>query len=307
MAVSKSYGQKKSKTHSSFIPNMPQILLTSQKSYSTRNLVFHGFFVGLSVLCNIIHHQHHSLSSENTRSNGGKSLQLTSFVPWAWFKQKYCILHNQWFQQYHQLLKRSKSGPKKQELSSKDKSKATSSNELDELQLLKKEIKLLKKQKQLLLSKSTLSASPASSDHSDYDPWGGPCAQDSYDYWVEFLLLVAIPKKKGGDLQITKNKNQEKSPQRSRPLAKVRAFISLHSFCFAGFHSIPWSSMQTFKSIIIQILRVAHVPCKTPHAYSNRSHDPFKSPIMPNVKEIRPINSISTSREETIQYSMLNK
>ena len=71
---------------------------------------------------------------------------------------------------------------KKQERSSKDKGKATSSNELDELQLLKKEIKLLKKQKQLLLSKATSSASPTSSDHSDYDPWGGPCAQDPYDY-----------------------------------------------------------------------------------------------------------------------------
>ena len=34
---------------------------------------------------------------------------------------------------------------KKQERSSKDKGKATSSNDLDELQLLKKEIKLLKK------------------------------------------------------------------------------------------------------------------------------------------------------------------
>ena len=71
---------------------------------------------------------------------------------------------------------------KKQEQSSKDKGKATSSNELEELQLLKKEIKLLKKQKQLLFSKATLSNSPASSDCSDYDPWGGPCAQDPYDY-----------------------------------------------------------------------------------------------------------------------------
>jgi len=71
---------------------------------------------------------------------------------------------------------------KMQERSAKDKGKATSSNELDELQLLKKEIKLLKKQKQLLSSKATSSASSASSEHSDYDPWGGPCAQDPYDY-----------------------------------------------------------------------------------------------------------------------------
>jgi len=81
MVVSKSYGQKKLKPHSSFILNMPQIHQTSPKSYSTRNSVFHGFFVGPSVLCNIIHLQHLSLSSENSRLNGGKSLQLTSFVP----------------------------------------------------------------------------------------------------------------------------------------------------------------------------------------------------------------------------------
>ena len=48
----------------------------------------------------------------------------------------------------------------------------------------------------LMNSKATPSASPASSDHSDYDPWGGPCAQDPYDYWVKFLLLVVIQKKK---------------------------------------------------------------------------------------------------------------
>ena len=71
---------------------------------------------------------------------------------------------------------------KKQERFSKDKGKATTSNELDELQLFKKEIKLLKKQKQLLLiSKAASSDSSASSVHSDYNPWGGPCAQDPYD------------------------------------------------------------------------------------------------------------------------------
>ena len=57
--------------------------------------------------------------------------------------------------------------------------------------------------------------------------WDGPCTQDPYDYWVDFLLLVVIQKK-----------NQEKSPQRSRPLAKVRAIISLRSFYFAGFNQI---------------------------------------------------------------------
>ena len=58
-----------------------------------------------------------------------------------------------------------------------------------------------------------------------------PCAQDPYDYWVEFLLLVVIQKR----ITNYKNKNQEKSPQRSRLLAKVRAIITLLSFCFAGF------------------------------------------------------------------------
>jgi len=72
---------------------------------------------------------------------------------------------------------------KKQERSSKDTGKATSSNELDELQLLKKQIKLLKKQKQLLLiSKSMSSDSSSSSVDSNYDPWGGPRAKDPYDY-----------------------------------------------------------------------------------------------------------------------------
>ena len=52
---------------------------------------------------------------------------------------------------------------KKQERSSKDKGKATSSNELDELQLLKKEIKLLKKQKQLLLISEAASLDSSSS------------------------------------------------------------------------------------------------------------------------------------------------
>ena len=91
MVVCKSYGQKKSKTHSSFIPPTLQILQTSQKSYSTRNLVFHGYFVGLLVLRNIIDHKHHSLSLENTRSNGGKSLQLISSVPQTLFKRNYYI------------------------------------------------------------------------------------------------------------------------------------------------------------------------------------------------------------------------
>jgi len=56
----------------------------------------------------------------------------------------------------------------------------------------------------------------------------------SRSLWV--LSRVSTPnhysKKKG----ITKIKNQEKSLQRSRPLAKVRAIISLRSFSFAGFH-----------------------------------------------------------------------
>jgi len=101
-----------------------------------------------------------------------------------------------------------------------------------------------------------------------------------------------------------KNKNQEKSPQKSRPLAKVRAIIPLHSFCFAGFHSIPWSSMQTFKFIIIQVLHVANVPCKTPHSYSNRPHDPFstlhnsKSPYTTKVKETRTITSLLTLHDK---------
>jgi len=81
IAVFKTYGQRKSKNHSNFIPNLPQIPQISPKSYSTRNLVFHGFFVGLSVLCNFIHHKYHSLSLENTKSNGGKNLQLRSFAP----------------------------------------------------------------------------------------------------------------------------------------------------------------------------------------------------------------------------------
>ena len=45
---------------------------------------------------------------------------------------------------------------KKQERSLKDKGKATSSNELDELQLLKKEIKLLKKTKTIVIIQSYL-------------------------------------------------------------------------------------------------------------------------------------------------------
>jgi len=45
MLVFKTYGQMKSKNHCNFIQNSPQILQISQKSYSTRNLVFHGFFL----------------------------------------------------------------------------------------------------------------------------------------------------------------------------------------------------------------------------------------------------------------------
>ena len=64
--------------------------------------------------------------------------------------------------------------------------------------------------------------------------------------------------------------------------------------------------MQTFKSIIIQVLHMANVPCNTTYDYSNRSHNPFNAlHMMPKEKETRPINSISTLHVETIQYSML--
>jgi len=109
--------------------------------------------------------------------------------------------------------------------------------------------------------------------------------------------------------RITKNKIQEKSPQRSRPLAKVRAIISLHGFYFAGFHQISpplnlktpggdindhsckrayqWSFMQALNSIMIQAIHVAKVACKNQHDHSSHPHCQVQ-------KNQRAINSMST-------------
>jgi len=87
----------------------------------------------------------------------------------------------------------------------------------------------------------------SSSVHSNYDPSGGPCAQDPHDYWVDFLRLVVIPKKNN-------NKHQEKSPQRSWRLAKVRAIISLRSFSFVGFHHFPCHSISRPREGISMII-----------------------------------------------------
>ena len=66
--------------------------------------------------------------------------------------------------------------------------------------------------------------------------------------WLLPFSLLIIEFQTSSKIQ---NKNQEKSPQRSRPLAKVRAIISLRSFCFAGFHSIIIHAN-------IQVLHVLH-------------------------------------------------
>lgn len=113
----------------------------------------------------------------NTKSNDGKKITIDKFCSLDIFQAK--MLYT-----IQQVIPTTPTTPQsKEEGPSKNKGKATISNELDELQLLKKEMKLFKKQKQLLLIfKDSSSDSSSSSAHSSYDPFGGPCAQDPNEF-----------------------------------------------------------------------------------------------------------------------------
>jgi len=138
MVVFKTYGQMKSKNHSNFISNLPQIIHISQNPIPQEICYSMDFLLVLQYYA-----YYPPLASF--------SLVREYKIKW-WEKfavNKFCSLHvvqAKLLYTTQQVIPVTPSTPqKKQEQSSKDKGKATLSNEIDELQLLRKEIKLLKK------------------------------------------------------------------------------------------------------------------------------------------------------------------